>query len=162
MIAINDGVSAKDAANRAMHAYKTHGGGGKTLRPEFQRRLQRAKIEWELNTPEFVTDRTTIDDFVYTTMHAPTSVDTDFINAAKRHAAIYDIVFLTPMSMVFNLDNDLSRLQDRGYHAVFETVAFALAQQWCLPDRLVKVPYSSRSDRRSFVIDVVNSVKAKN
>src|SRR6185436_16486766 len=58
------------------HAYDVDKAG---MRPEFQKRLCRAKREWEADTAAFVTDRSHLDNLAYTSLHSIDTVGVEFL-----------------------------------------------------------------------------------
>jgi hypothetical protein len=90
-------------------------------REEFQRRLQASKIAWETSHESFVTDRTTLDELVYTTFHdVKTACSASYYDAAIQHMRRYDIVFYCPADSFINLDGDPKRLDDIRYQKNFD------------------------------------------
>lgn len=90
-------------------------------REEFQRRLQASKIAWETSHESFVTDRTTLDELVYTTFHdVKTACSASYYDAAIAHMHRYDIVFYCPVDSFINLDGDPKRLDDIRYQRNFD------------------------------------------
>jgi hypothetical protein len=142
------GTDPKVAAHRAM---LMHHPNKDNVRSTFQLRLQREKIKWELENDSFVTDRTTVDDVVYSLLHCPQGVTPDQMSTAAMHLSTYDLVVKTPMINFFNTDGDRSRVEDRDYNAKFEMVAFALVDSWLaalgLLHRVVWAPSGSPEGR---------------
>lgn len=118
------------AANNAIGYFED---GEPTCRSIFQRKLQIDKVGWEINHPNMVSDRSTVDDFVYCALHDRTAMDEDYIKRAKRWLAEYDIIFFTPISTFHNLAGDPARLSDMVYHVLFEDLAKGLLMTWLGP-----------------------------
>lgn len=90
-------------------------------REEFQRRLQREKMAWELAHESFVTDRSTLDELVYTSFHdVQTACSPTYFDAALSHMNRYDLVFYCPVDTFVNLDGDPSRLNELRYQQNFD------------------------------------------
>ena len=87
-------------------------------RTAFQERLQAEKIAWELAHDSFVTDRTTLDELVYSGMHGDPSAE--YRDAAFRHMARYTHVFYCPMSSFCDLESDRARMQSMDYQRRFD------------------------------------------
>lgn len=117
----------KKAATAALLAYDGH---ETTCRGLFQMELQAQKIAWEREHNSFVTDRSTVDDFVYCALHGHEHITEEYIKAAKKHFAEYDLVFLTPMNVFISNKPDPVRNMDWNYSRLFETMAFPLAHEW--------------------------------
>ena len=155
---IKEGHTPEMAAAEAMDDYASHG--GENCRSIFQRELQRCKIDWEQGQADsgdgFVVDRTTIDDFCYASMHSPGTLDTAFLNAAKNHLALYDMVFYTPVSAFINLDGDSARVSDMGYHRAFDMFVQGVLDRW-YPD-YETIRYGTLTKRIRFVMSRVESI----
>lgn len=129
--AIDERKSPAEAASVAMRSFEDGQYG--TCRGLFQRKLQASKIEWEVangtslqhghRPTGFVSDRTTIDDLVYTMMHDPKSVDAEFKKRATDHCRVYDRVFFTPVSVFQDIAEDQKRLTNKNYHLLFDYLA---------------------------------------
>lgn len=102
-----------------------------TVRPLFQLNLRAAKISWEREHDEagFVTDRSTLDDLVYSLLHNRTSVTQSNVEEAVAHLSTYDVVFYTPMSAGQWLDGDAARVSDPVYHLTFDRMLFGFMSQ---------------------------------
>jgi hypothetical protein len=99
-------------------------------REEFQRRLQASKIAWETSHESFVTDRTTLDELVYTTFHdVKTACSASYYDAAIGHMSRYDMVFYCPADKFLNLDGDPKRLDDIRYQKNFDRCLFGHLMQ---------------------------------
>jgi hypothetical protein len=105
-------------------------GGEKTMRAKFQALLQADKIEWETRHDDFVTDRSTVDDWAYLCLHDVHAVTAAHTIAAEAHLKRYDLIFFTPMQAFFNPDNDPKRVQEKPYHDVFETLCDGALVNW--------------------------------
>jgi len=108
------------------HAYDVDKAG---MRPEFQKRLCRAKREWEADTAAFVTDRSHLDNLAYTSLHSIDTVGVEFLQTILRANACYThIIHIDARAedAFMNLD-DPARHQSRIYHRHF---AMLLAALW--------------------------------
>lgn len=126
------------------------------LRAEFQNRLQAAKIRWEDRTREFVTDRTTLDELVYTTMHAVTAVDAVYLSRAVTHLARYDLVVYCPVRAFHEVADDPCRVPDRTYHEVFDVVLEGMLTRWVDAARLLRLDDPSLDARRTALARAVS------
>jgi hypothetical protein len=91
-------------------------------RVEFQHRLQAEKMAWELKHESFVTDRTTIDELAYLSIHNIDGVSADYYGRAFQGWSRYDVVFHTPVEAFIDLAGDPSRRADVTYHMVFDAM----------------------------------------
>lgn len=88
------------------------------MRAAFQERLQADKVAWELAHDSFVTDRTTLDELVYSGMHGtPTAA---YERAALGHMARYTHVFYCPFEVFCNLGDDPKRNHSMDYQREFD------------------------------------------
>lgn len=88
------------------------------VRGVFRETLQARKIAWELEHDSFVTDRTTLDELVYSEMHGTPSAA--YEAAALGHMARYTHVFYCPLGVFCNLGDDPKRNPDMGYQREFD------------------------------------------
>lgn len=88
-------------------------------RAEFQRRLFEEKHAWEEAHEDFVTDRTHLDNLIYSSMHgAAESIDyAAYMKAMDR----YDIIFYCAMDSFHHLGSDPMRIQSLNYHRLFDS-----------------------------------------
>lgn len=92
------------------------------MRPEFQRRLLKSKIAWELNHDRFITDRTTADNLAYTILHADPHSWIRYAEEAIDHLKWYNLVFFFPLESFYCHGDDTARVADLEYHRVYEKV----------------------------------------
>jgi len=92
-------------------------------RAEFQRRLQGEKIAWEMAHESFVTDRTTLDELAYTTIHdVETAASANYYSAALAHMARYHHVFYLNVRDFCSLDGDPKRNSNMHYQYLFDAL----------------------------------------
>lgn len=116
-----DHLYETELARAARVAVDEWANGEETCRTLFQEELLKRKIEWELNHLNgFVTDRTTVDNFVYAAMHNPQDLTTEYMEQAAAQLAHYDIIFFTGTAAFHNLADDPSRVGELAYHHAFE------------------------------------------
>ena len=89
-------------------------------RAEFQQRLLDDKVGWEAGRESFVTDRTPLDNLLYTSLHDVYSITEAQIDKALEHTRSYDLVFYTPLSAFINTAGDKDRAADQSYHRVYD------------------------------------------
>lgn len=94
-------------------------------RGDFQRLLLEMKYGWEHLHDEFVTDRTYVDNMVYTLLHDIDSVDPAFMDGVWRGNERFTHIFFCPMGAFFELANDPQRKHDIEYHRRFEMLLLA-------------------------------------
>lgn len=99
-------------------------------RGEFQARLQDAKLAWELEHDEFVTDRSSLDDLAYAALHGARELTKARWQRGLKHARErYTLWVFCPMRAFHNVGDDAARVPVEGsaYHEVTETTLLALA-----------------------------------
>lgn len=110
-------------------------------RAEFQERLVLSKTEWEAANENFVTDRTTIDNMIYSMLHGaverggaellaealdissdspPRDYTLRYVRRALQGFRRYTHIFFCPMICFFNPGSDPARVSDPDYHRLFE------------------------------------------
>lgn len=97
-----------------------------TVRPLFQRNLQAAKIAWESQRENFVTDRTSLDDLAYAILHCPEVVDADFYVRAHKWMEQYTHVFFCPVAVFHATGADPARVEDPTYHRIYDALVHGL------------------------------------
>jgi predicted ATPase len=95
-------------------------------RTEFQRRLLIEKTTWERDHDSFVTDRTTLDNLAYTTMHAASDVDSETLNQVLKGMRRYTHVIYCPSEVFLNVAGDPNRVSDMTYHTLYDALLFGL------------------------------------
>lgn len=120
-------------------------------RAEFQRRLFEEKHAWEEAHEDFVTDRTHLDNLIYSSMHgAAESIDyAAYIKAMGR----YGIVFVCTMDSFHNVGSDPMRIQGLNYHRIFDS--FLRGLLWV--EEPIEGPEVIRviNPRKQFVLDCI-------
>lgn len=99
-------------------------------RAEFQRRLVTEKMAWEAEHESFVTDRTTLDNLVYTMFHDVYAIDHDLLETAVRGLARYTHIFYCPTETFCNPGDDPSRVKDPTYHWLYDLVIKAVMDRY--------------------------------
>lgn len=124
-------------------------------RREFQHRLLFEKLAWEEKHDDFVTDRTTLDNVVYSVLHADGDLDAalprDEFEAAKMAIGRYSTgVVFCPIAAWQALDADPNRKSNPIYHAVYESLLEGLLYH----ERPLTVMLANTSlDERKHVVD---------
>ena len=95
-------------------------------RREFQTKLQMEKVAWEMDHEHFITDRSTLDELTYTTLHLGGDVDDTYFERAMRHTCNYHHVFLLGTITFLNLEDDPARKNSFRYQWLFDTLLFGL------------------------------------
>lgn len=96
-------------------------------RNEFQKLLFKKKSEWEDNHKNFVTDRTHIDNLVYSIMHdCQGTVNYEFMEACIEQTSKYDLVIFCSVDRFHHVGNDPVRVKDVSYHRVYEKILYGL------------------------------------
>jgi predicted ATPase len=124
-------------------------------RAEFQRRLVTDKRVWENDHDEFVTDRTTIDNLVYTILHDVKAIDKSLLDDVIGGLSRYTHVFYCPKSAFFHVGNDPHRVKDETYHNVFDVTLEGWLTK-CLPtESKLTILYDASSESRKRAVDFV-------
>lgn len=128
-------------------------------RKEFQHLLFEKKKEWEDAHETFITDRTHIDNLVYSIMHdCVNTVDESFMRKCFEQTQKYDIIILCKMDRFFHLGNDPLRVKSESYHRVYEEILISLLRSvWedsCVsacsdPSFVFMIPESKEIDFKS-------------
>lgn len=107
-------------------------------RTEFQKRVVFMKRKWEDENDRFVSDRTHVDNTVYTMMHNINTIDEEFLDGNMKALSRYTHIFFCPVSTFCNLGNDPARLTNMTYHKLFDLTAWAMLTKY-MPKRGTKV-----------------------
>ncbi len=123
LASLKDGADVTQAAAAALQQGVAPG--ESNMRRAFQVALQAGKVAWETSTPEWVSDRTSLDDWAYAIQHSSfgppeTAGDmrpyTDFATRAAEHFRRYTHVFYCPVLVFQSLAGDPMRQSDVEYH----------------------------------------------
>jgi hypothetical protein len=127
-------------------------------RAEFQRRLLTEKLEWEAahEGSGFVTDRTCLDNLVYTILHDVHSVDGKALDDVHVGMSRYTHVLFCPMDSFFKLDGDQARVASPTYHRVFEEVLYGLLEGHQVDVHLLNTP--DLEERKAYIRGVLSPV----
>ena len=151
-------------ANEAMIAWADGDREGGSCRPIFQQKLQDEKIRWEASVPDFVSDRSSLDDCAYAIVHAPEVATAAFIKRALSHARELDFLFVCPLSSFQNLGDDPTRVTDADYHVRYEVILMGLLAQtydrrvFTRLKRIVLIDAKERDERITAVRQVVGPI----
>lgn len=129
-----------------------------TCRSLFQRRLLLDKIEWEQEHDSFVTDRTVVDNFVYSALHDCRNVGEEYLEKAEEHVKQYDLIIFCTMDTFHDTAGDPKRVSERAYHQIFELFCDGTLVNWLGNDWNEKVYIPSSSDlevRKAEILSVV-------
>jgi len=121
-----------------------------TVRPLFQRRLQDAKIAWEVEHESFVTDRSSFDDLAYAMMHCPDVVDSTFVARAFEASKAYDLLIYCPLSSFHDTAGDPARVADPMYHWHYDILLQGLLREAGIETstRIVEMALSDLDERK--------------
>lgn len=98
-------------------------------RAEFQRRLVTEKCRWESETPAFVSDRTTMDNLVYTMLHDVRSIDQELLQDAITGLGRYTHIFYCPVNVFCRPGDDNARVKEMVYHTLYDTTVKAMVDK---------------------------------
>lgn len=99
-------------------------------RGDFQRRLQADKIAWENAHESFVTDRTTLDELVYTSLHDVSVVNEVYLANARLHVERYTHIVYCPLEDFCKLDGDPKRNPSMTYQKLFDIMLQGVLDEW--------------------------------
>ena len=89
-------------------------------RSEFQKKVVVAKCAWENEHDSFVTDRSHIDNTVYTMMHDIKVLTDEFLDSNMKALSRYTHFIYCPVSVFCDLDDDPVRVKNTAYHKVYD------------------------------------------
>ena len=121
-------------------------------RKEFQQRLTATKVEWETKNESFGTDRSTLDNLAYDTLHSPLASDADGISQAVDQARTYTQVFFCPVASFINVVSDPARISNLAYQDMYEALLLGLHTKYEI--RQIRIPYGDLDKRHQFVQSV--------
>lgn len=130
-------------------------------RAEFQQLLLKTKREWELERLReddggLVTDRTHIDNLVYTCMHDALGADPDFRHEIANAMQIYSDVLFCPMASFFDIASDPMRVPERAYHEKYERLLLSFLPEFIATHTKVHIITArNREDRISQTLRLV-------
>ena len=102
-------------------------------RAEFQRRLLTEKLAWEREYDAFVTDRTTLDNLAYSTLHDVHAIDADLFAQATAGARRYTHVAYCPVRVFCETNGDPARIAEATYHKLYDTLLEGLLSRHLVP-----------------------------
>lgn len=123
-------------------------------RYEFQQKLLHRKRDWEAQHEAFITDRTHVDNAVYTMQHGAWD-QKDFIAYANAMLR-YTHIFVTPMASVFKLGDDPMRQRSESYHEHFEALLFKTMPKMVARAPITIIMPSTMKERVEFVLKALN------
>ena len=135
---IGDELPVERAAKQSMMHFTA---GERTMRVHFQHRLQEAKIAWEMGKHDLVTDRTTVDDFVYCAIHNIHGITETFTDRARTWTSSYDLIVFCGMDEYYNHEGDKARVNSEWYHRTFELFCDGVLVNWLGDDWNERVKY---------------------
>ena len=121
-------------------------------RVEFQTRLLETKLAWEASREQFVTDRTTLDNLLYSMMHGSSGISEHYVNLACRALQRYEFIVYCPTSVFIDLQGDPDRVASMTYHTLYDAALWGLLHKFRPPDvRLVTMPFAKLEHRKDFL-----------
>lgn len=122
-------------------------------RAEFQRRLVTEKRAWENEHENFVTDRTTLDNLVYTMFHDVKAIDSwlygEIVDGLKR----YTHIVYCPVEVFCNPGDDPQRVKDMTYHELYDVTVKALLDKHRPPRTPLCVLASDDLNQRKVTVE---------
>ena len=102
-------------------------------RAEFQRKLVTEKCGWEVAHEDFVVDRTTLDNLVYTMLHDVYSVDRSLLDSIIKGLERYTHIIVCPVDVFINVGDDPNRVKSEIYHELYDASIQALLKKYTPP-----------------------------
>jgi len=107
-------------------------------REEFALKLATRKRGWEMNHSSFVTDRTPIDDLVYSAFLGDArTIDEPMLQLAIEGLARYTHVVVLPFDGFHSLGDDPTRVQDTAFQKLYELTLQALLDAYLPKDTAI-------------------------
>lgn len=128
-------------------------------RAEFQLRLQANKIAWETERDAFITDRTPLDELVYTMLHGVASIDEAFLRRVIEHTKRYTHVVYCPVEVFCNVGTDPARLSHMTYQHLFDAALRGALSKWREPEEFFVMGFEGIVDRRRHLIGYLGQQK---
>lgn len=123
------------------------------LREQFQKRLLDEKHAWESEHEVFVTDRTPLDNLVYTVMHGGVKVvDEAYLEKVRLGCARYTHVFFCSIYSFLSTANDSARIASRTYHQIYQSVFEGMNRSNAFLPSLVNMTSSQLEWRRERIV----------
>jgi dephospho-CoA kinase len=125
-------------------------------RSEFQKKLLEDKMSWESSHDKFITDRTHLDNLVYSIMHnCVQTVNVDFINSAILYSQAYTHVVFFPLESFINVAEDNCRLNNIDYQKTYEFLLKMFINNNLPKDRLLTINSSSLDSRVQEIMEFI-------
>lgn len=125
-------------------------------RTEFQNRLMEDKASWEASRDKFITDRTHLDNLVYSIMHnCVQTVTLDFINKASNYTKNYTHVVFFPLDSFINVAEDKCRLNNIEYQKTYEYLLKLFIDNNVDKRKLITINTSSVQGRVSQIMEFI-------
>lgn len=122
-------------------------------RAEFQARLLTEKTAWESAQPEFVTDRSPIDNVTYTALHDVNAITDATIALMEKGLKRYTHLIYCPVTVFRSTESDTARRDDAPYHELFDALLFGLLTRYVPAPRLCTLNSALRSLREQIVYE---------
>ncbi len=120
-------------------------------RAEFQRRLIVDKIAWENDQETFVTDRTPLDNLLYTMLHDITAVDEEMVELVRRGLSRYTCIVYCPVRVFCRVGEDTARVKSPAYQAVFDAALVGLIATYAEPENVLTLASDDLEERVDMV-----------
>lgn len=99
-------------------------------RAKFQRRLVEEKVSWEAAHDSFVTDRSTLDNLLYTALHDVHSIDEAVLETVKKGLSRYTHLIYCPVQSFIHVGDDAARVKDGVYHEIYDAALSGLIETY--------------------------------
>ena len=119
-------------------------------RAEFQTKLLLDKMSWEAGRDSFVTDRTTLDNLLYTALHDVYSVSNETIDLACKALNNYDYIIYFPMNSFCDIAGDPQRVSGVAYHRLYDAALFGFIEKFS-KGSVITLEQSDLEERKTFL-----------
>lgn len=125
-------------------------------RAEFQKKLLEDKMSWETERDSFLTDRTHLDNLVYSVMHnCVQTVNVDFINSAIAYSKLYTHIVFFPLDSFINVAEDSCRLNNIEYQKTYEFLLKMFIKDNIDSNKIITINTSSIDGRVKQIMDFI-------
>ena len=116
------------------------------------------KIAWEAAHESFVTDRTTLDNLLYTMLHDVNAVDEALLSAVSVGISRYTHVFYCPVAAFCHIGDDTARVKSLAYayQEVYDAALKGLLERYVYFDRCHTILSRSLTDRLARVVGALD------
>jgi molybdopterin-guanine dinucleotide biosynthesis protein len=127
-------------------------------RREFQLKLLQEKYKWETKKREFITDRTPLDNLIYTMFHDVYGLDEEYLKKIRMGMERYTHLIYCPVHTFCSLGKDPARVQEMTYHKLYDYTMQGVLANFPRPAMLT-LTKSTMEARRIACLDFLETRK---